>query len=311
MPCCAFAANFQKENFLQYFGIAICYFPVEETAMSERDDVTSDNMLTGIEVYTLDNHHKPFAAHFHDHYTVGLMESGEWSFECAGKEYPIGKDSIVMINPGESHACRKTGEQCMRYLGINIPVYILDPMLCGRMVHRKCLPGFSERVVSDRQLAVQLRRLHDLFLHGKDRRLIWESTIDVLKFLFSRHAGEYGNHRSNANDGVELACRYMEKNYYRNISLDILCRMTHISRSAMIRNFIKAKNITPHAYLRSVRIHEAKKMLTLGWSSCDVALQTGFVDQSHFINQFRQISGFTPGQYRKLSLQGKEARNAE
>ncbi|MFB5664022.1 helix-turn-helix domain-containing protein [Alteribacillus sp. HJP-4] len=56
-------------------------------------------------------------------------------------------------------------------------------------------------------------------------------------------------------------------------------------------------------YLQTVRINEAKKRLEQSEKPLDVAIETGFVDQSHFSKFFMEFIGLTPGQYRDTFIQ--------
>ena len=56
--------------------------------------------------------------------------------------------------------------------------------------------------------------------------------------------------------------------------------------------------VPPHAYLRQIRIAQAKKLLKSGLSLADVAQTVGFTDQSHLNRWFKRLWGITPGQYR-------------
>ena len=57
--------------------------------------------------------------------------------------------------------------------------------------------------------------------------------------------------------------------------------------------------ITPKAYLKIARfqkaINEIEQQRAVNWST--ISQDCGFYDQSHFINDFRLFSGFTPEQY--------------
>jgi AraC-like DNA-binding protein len=62
------------------------------------------------------------------------------------------------------------------------------------------------------------------------------------------------------------------------------------------------KGITPYRYLETVRISQAKHLLENGVEPIETAHQTGFSDQSHFSNFFKEFIGITPKQYQKIFI---------
>ncbi|MCI0350051.1 MAG: AraC family transcriptional regulator [Acidobacteriales bacterium] len=57
--------------------------------------------------------------------------------------------------------------------------------------------------------------------------------------------------------------------------------------------------ITLGEYQRSLRLDYARRcLIETDWSLTEVALESGFVDQSHFCNAFRHCFGVTPREYR-------------
>jgi len=63
--------------------------------------------------------------------------------------------------------------------------------------------------------------------------------------------------------------------------------------------FHQAVGLPPHAYLESVRVRQAQRLLSEGESLVEVTYATGFSSQSHFSNSFKYFIGVTPGQYAK------------
>ena len=72
-----------------------------------------------------------------------------------------------------------------------------------------------------------------------------------------------------------------------------------ISPYHLARLFNSQMGIPPHAYLDSVRIRQARRLLTLGRPILEVALATGFADQSHFTRRFKRTVGVPPGDFVK------------
>ena len=48
------------------------------------------------------------------------MEKGERVLSCRDREYAIEEGSIVLFNPGDSHACVQSDEGTFDYRGFNI-----------------------------------------------------------------------------------------------------------------------------------------------------------------------------------------------
>ena len=73
-----------------------------------------------------------------------------------------------------------------------------------------------------------------------------------------------------------------------------------MSKSTLLRAFVRSKGVTTYSYLESIRIGKAKKLLKQGVPPVEAALQTGFSDQSHFTNYFNRFIGLSPGMYRDI-----------
>ena len=83
-----------------------------------------------------------------------------------------------------------------------------------------------------------------------------------------------------------------------NITLNQLAKISALSAFHFLRTFQKTYGLSPHEFLKNVRIERARKLLKKGLPITEVAGQTGFYDQSHLNRNFKKILGLTPGQYR-------------
>jgi AraC-like DNA-binding protein len=93
---------------------------------------------------------------------------------------------------------------------------------------------------------------------------------------------------------------YVETHLAESIDLAALAGIAGLSLYHFARAFKQSAGVTPHHYLVQQRIERAQELLArTELSLSEVALATGFSDQSHFARHFRQMLGVTPGQFRR------------
>ncbi|TMI86790.1 MAG: helix-turn-helix transcriptional regulator, partial [Bacteroidetes bacterium] len=102
---------------------------------------------------------------------------------------------------------------------------------------------------------------------------------------------------------VENARAYIFENFTQDISLQQLAEHCLVSPFHFSRIFKTVMNISPHQYLREVRLNHAKILLmTTGQSITDVALACGFNSLEHFVTAYRQRFKINPSAQRKLPV---------
>lgn len=89
--------------------------------------------------------------------------------------------------------------------------------------------------------------------------------------------------------------------------LDVMAEEAGLSRFQFIRAFRDAMGTTPHAYLLSQRIAQAKRLLGEGEGVASVAAACGFADQSHLTTAFRRLVGLTPAQFARRAARQRAA----
>ena len=84
-----------------------------------------------------------------------------------------------------------------------------------------------------------------------------------------------------------------------NISNPLLARFVGLSPSHFSRAFRQSAGVSPHRFVLESRIERVKRLLAeTDLSLAEIAILTGFGDQSHCTRWFRRLVGITPSRFR-------------
>ncbi|MEA4972290.1 HTH-type transcriptional activator RhaS [bioreactor metagenome] len=253
-----------------------------------------------LEAYHFQGIMQKFPNHFHEYYVIGFIENGQRHLTCKNLEYTIAPGDLLLFNPRDSHTCEQIDGKTLDYRCINVQPEIMRKAVF-EITGRNYLPYFTSQVVFHSELVTQLKELHLMIMQEeKDFR-----KEEILFFLLEQLIEEYTQQdkllpKSQQSIETETICEFLEKNYMKNITLNDLSRLTGLSKYYLLRSFTKEKGISPYCYLETIRIDKAKKLLEQGVLPIDVALLSGFTDQSHFSNFFKKFIGLTPKQYMNI-----------
>jgi AraC-like DNA-binding protein len=92
---------------------------------------------------------------------------------------------------------------------------------------------------------------------------------------------------------------YVAVHLRSKIKLGDLAKATQFSRCKFNRTFKASFGCTPGQYVRRMRIARAQNLMTISRDPlCQIAVESGFADQSHFNRCFRQVVGESPAIWR-------------
>jgi AraC-like DNA-binding protein len=113
-----------------------------------------------------------------------------------------------------------------------------------------------------------------------------------------------GRPPSRARDRVEVqrARELLRERATEPVRLDDLAREVRMPALRFARAFKRMVGVPPHEYQLQVRVDLARRLIARGERIVDVAVGTGFCDQSHLHRHFVRIVGVAPGAYRSNAL---------
>lgn len=98
---------------------------------------------------------------------------------------------------------------------------------------------------------------------------------------------------------IEGPVNYIREHYHRNICIEELAELAHLSVSALERRFKKHLAKTPNQFINEIRLENARKLLVeTRLPISQIAYQCGFSEPSYFSKQFRRLFGEIPSQMR-------------
>ncbi|WP_426583399.1 AraC family transcriptional regulator [Mucilaginibacter sp. R-33] len=109
-------------------------------------------------------------------------------------------------------------------------------------------------------------------------------------------------------DRIAVAIRNVIHNkQYRTVAQ--LADAYNLSARQFDRKFKESAGFSPKTYMRLVRLQDALTQYNADKTLTQIALECGYYDQSHFIHDVKEFTGYHPGFYFSGKAEGTEYRN--
>ncbi len=260
-----------------------------------------DPDLTGFEFGRIRDSRHVFPNHAHDDiYAIGLMyKGGAYCFGPRQSDGLVAPGQMALLNPGQVHSGVPLPDTDITYEMLCVD---LDLMLtAARDLHagKYRRPEFERHIVSDPCRWNLLKRISRLVATGVDGLEKESALMEALAALLQAHGGIRTATEPTASPPgvIRTAKEMLAADLDQKISLSAVADAVGLSRYHFLRVFKRETGLPPHLFRTQRRIDMARRLLRRRMPPAQVALETGFSDQSHFTNKFRQFTGATPRQY--------------
>ena len=131
------------------------------------------------------------------------------------------------------------------------------------------------------------------------------SCIDNLKIsLFEHRVSDTSEPEKQEERTIAGITRYLQEHLSEEMSLSVLAEEFHLNPQYISQLFRNEIGVNFLAYLTSIRMEKAKKLLlSTSLSVTEVADQSGYGDYRVFTKVFKKSEGVTPSQYRRDFLE--------
>jgi len=211
---------------------------------------------------------------------------------------------LLLGNPGQYFECahdHAKGDRCLSFqysaeyfarLGDDLGVKAEFPVL---------------RLPAARQLSPIVTKGYAGLTRAEEDVEFWEETAlhlaaEALGFAQAMDNRERATPPPSAVRSVAKAVRHVEREADGRATLAGLAQAAGVSPYHFLRIFEQLTGVTPHQYVRRLRLREAALRLATETSKVvDIALESGFGDVSNFNRSFRAEFGVNPRAYREGS----------
>lgn len=210
--------------------------------------------------------------------------------------YETEKKLLAKVKIGDSDEAKALLNELLGYVffseGNNLEIVKSRSIELCSLLSRAAIEGGA---TSDSILKINnqfLTTVHDI--HTLDTLCYkLQETIDVFTdSMFERVP-------SKNNEIIKKAIHYISQNFSSIITLENVANVVHLNPAYFSTMFKQSTGSSFKEYLNMIRIEESKRLLAnTDYSIIDIAIATGFENQSYFSKVFKKYTGLTPKQYR-------------
>lgn len=255
---------------------------------------------------------KPFniLTHIHDCYEIFFFISGDVTYYIEGQAYILKKDDIILTNNRELHRIILNSEALFERKFIHFkPEYISSFQIDGynllHYIENRKLGYFNRIDACTAEEYGIYSYLEQLEKHCKVsspespimiKSIFVQMLLSINQILMSHT--DLTHEALENNNKVSSILNYINKNFQKKITLDLLQDLFFINKYYLSHFFKKSTGFTVLEYITYKRIMMAKELLENNIPVLEVAAAVGFSDYSNFYKSFKKIVGMSPQKYK-------------
>ncbi len=218
-----------------------------------------------------------FGPHIRNYHLIHFVLSGEGRYKNPRGEFSLHKGEAFIIRPGEVTVYQADSENPWEYIWLGFK---------GRLSEH--FSEFSDTFEYD---SVITEELLDAFDAERGR----EELLTGITFkLYAKMFGERIK-----NDYAKKVVSFINTHYMENVKISAIAENLGLDRKYLARIFKASQGTDMQKFLINKRLHEAKKLLLLGYSVEECSSMVGYNDQFGFSKAFKNKYGKPPSEFKK------------
>ena len=227
---------------------------------------------------------------------IHLVLSGKGYFTASGVTHEIGAGEAFIIYEGEKveyHADKLTP---WSYVWIDFSGEAADTILSktGFSESRRVTPVMDTKIFEP-----IFSRLRESATTDAEKLMRIAAFFELVAEISKSFPSE--NHALEREGIAEIAKRLINANFTSSeCRVEKIAEIVDISRSQLYRAFMDKYGASPKAYIDTLRIDLAKKLLTRSeMTVAEVSYSVGFMEPLYFSTAFKKSTGISPTEFKK------------
>ena len=227
-----------------------------------------------------------------DYFVLEYVVSGGGYIKTETGEYKVTADCVYLLPPGKAHRYGADKAHPYEKIWINFFSSIFTDILAAY--------GLSDRIVypasNCKDLFEKLLDLARTNSNSDDAHLDVSGVLFEIILRLAKITAKEG-----ASSVANLVKETLDACVYRKVSIENLSEQLNMSKSQMTREFTKYYGVAPYQYILDRKIEAAKHLLlTSSMRVYEISELLGFADTYYFSNIFKQKTGLSPLQFKRL-----------
>lgn len=245
---------------------------------------------------------------------------GTLHIEQNGRQYEMKKGNCVLLIPGQPHVGYKLSEPGLHYYWCHFfsrekEVHLLEAEEMRQQVMLMNSSGFAGgfsdvfllpefgRLDSEERVAILFHQLLDYANSGCYSAYFMDYTLSLLAMEISRQCIEntlnINQPHGPSDQRLYEIMEWIRLNREQKLSVQDVAERFNYNPDYLSSLFRQVTGFPLLKYIHRVKMASARQLLLQPLITIrDVAEQTGYDDEKHFMKVFRQYEGMTPSQYR-------------
>ncbi len=255
----------------------------------------------------------PYFFHTHPKYEIYYFHSGNCQYKLGNRTIDLVPGDLIVMNGMTEHGpVVNLNEPYVRTMLLFDKAYIkpllndpdavdvLMPFEEMGNVHLRLESGVKEELEHILGRMINFYRKSDPVAYNRLKMAF----MDLLLLIYEQSQKlAAASPLAGKEKSIQKVLAFLEQNYTKPITMNLLEENLHISRFYLMRMFKEQTGMTVFDYLKQRRINQAKIMLRYDRdrSVTDICYQVGFKHPAHFSRTFKHYEGVSPEQYRKMA----------